>query len=185
MEPALGLAGTALASSFAADRRGDVRSCTGECSTYSVDLKSISLSRSNGYLVIRVDQYGAFQKANPLYWPQIELYTTSATPTRGPAPPWAAHHADFSVYVNNPNGGTCHAPKGYEMDLWKGGRVVWVLSSSSCRWPSRSSIASYVPLKKIGNPRKVRARAWQAAVGSNGKPYARDVAPDIPGVVSK
>jgi hypothetical protein len=178
---ALGLAGAALAASSASDPKGDVQpACYGECSEYSVDLKSISVSRSNGFLKVKVSQYGKFKPAQPLYWPQLELYTKSKVPSRGPEPPFSSSNpADYSLYVqlaNGGSGGKCPRPsKTYEMDLWKGSKA---LGPINCSWPSQSTIIYSVPLKKLGNPGRVHVRAWQAGLDSSFHTYPLDVVPD-------
>jgi hypothetical protein len=177
---ALGLAGTALAARSASDPRGDVQpGCFGECSNYSVDLKSIDVSRSGGFLKIKVAEYGSFKPAQPLYWPQLELYTKSSVPSRPPEQPWAPNPADYSVYVNHGSGGNCPRPAGtpviYEMDLWKGSTP---LRAIGCSWPSQKSIIYEVPLKKLGDPARVHVRAWQAGVNSMDQIFPLDIVPD-------
>jgi hypothetical protein len=169
----VGGAGVAsAASSYPPDPRMDETHCTGECSNYNVDLKTVQLSRSHGNLLIKVTQWGAFKKAQPLYWPQVELYTHSRVPHSDPQAPFtsSSHVADYTIYVGYGKS-TCYTNgTGYEMDLYKGTTKVQVVS---CQWVSPKAIVYKVPLAKLGKPAKVHARAWQADVSG-----PRDVAPN-------
>jgi hypothetical protein len=171
-------ANLAAAASSATDPQGDVLSCTGECSLYNQDLKSISVAISGGTLLITVSQYGPFTSATKYYWPAIDLYTTTPDPTKPPdLPDLDTEPADYYLY------------KGFSSDPQKSqlihvGPAGWAAShqvietSVAYTNPDASTVVYSIPLADIGSPASVRARAWQGGTRDTGSHRVVDWIPD-------
>jgi hypothetical protein len=184
-----GLASAAAAA--ASDPQGDVLSCTGECSLYDQDLKSISLSISGGSLLVTVTQYGPpcsyrpasclgpFTKAQKLYWPQVDLFTTRAV-SAPDFPFLATAPADYYVYVGYVGGSATYAMQLVHVAEggWNAGHQI-VESQVALSTPDQNSVVYTVPLADIGNPATIRARAWQGGTSDQGSNRIVDVVPDF------
>lgn len=181
------LASSARAASSASDPSGDVLSCSGECSLYDQDLSSIALAMSGSNLVVTVTQYGLggsgpFQSAQPLYWPQIDLYTTSPDPTAGPE--WSSqtsHPIDYGIHdrfdinqVPVDRMELIHFTPGVPYYSY----LPPIETHVAYTFLSNSSVEYSVPLADLGNPSTVRARAWQTGTGDASSHKIVDVAPD-------
>jgi hypothetical protein len=183
----LALAGQARAASSASDPSGDVLSCTGECSNYDQDLSSIALAIDGSNLVVTVSQYGVdgmgpFQSALPLYWPQIDLYTTSPDPTTGPE--WSyqtTQPIDFGIH-DRFDGSQTPVDRMELIHFTPGspyyGYLPPIEYHVAYTFLTSSSVAYTVPLADLGNPSGIRARAWQTGTGDSSSHKIVDVAPD-------
>jgi hypothetical protein len=181
------LAGTARAASSSSDPSGDVLSCTGECSNYDQDLSSIDLAINGSNLVVTISQYGVdgmgpFQSALPLYWPQVDLYTTSPDPTA--APEWSyqtTQPIDFGIH-DRFDGSQTPVDRMELIHFTAGSPYYSYLPPIEYHvaysFLTSSSVAYTVPLAELGNPSGIRARAWQTGTGDPGSHKIVDVAPD-------
>ena len=188
-------ASSARAASSASDPSGDVLSCTGECSLYDQDLSSIALAVSGSNLVVTVTQHGLggsgpFHSALPLYWPQIDLYTTSPDPTTGPE--WSFQTTQPIDYGIHDRFDINQVPVDrMELIHFTPGIPYYsylppIETHVAYTFLSNSSIEYTVPLADLGNPSGVRARAWQTGTGDASSHKIVDVAPDsgVVGVVT-
>jgi hypothetical protein len=181
------LASPARAASSASDPSGDVLSCTGECSNYDQDLSSIALAIDGSNLVVTITQYGVdgmgpFQSALPLYWPQIDLYTTGPDPTAGPE--WSyqtTQPIDFGIH-DRFDGSQSPVDRMELIHFTPGSPYYSYLPPIEYHvaytFLTSSSVAYTVPLAELGNPSGVRARAWQTGTGDATSHRIVDVAPD-------
>jgi hypothetical protein len=180
---AVGVAASALGSSAVSDPRGDVLSCTGECSSYDQDLKALSLTVSGGQLLITVHQYGTsgtqgpFTQAQKLYWPQVDIYTTRPENDAPDFPYLAAHPADYYVYVGYSSGTYAMQLVHVSTGGWNAGHQV-VKASVPYTEPDQNSVTYKVSLADLGNPGSVRVRAWQGGTSDPGSHKIVDVVPD-------
>jgi hypothetical protein len=185
------LASSAGAASSASDPSGDVLSCSGECSNYDQDLSSIGLAVDGSNLVVTISQYGVdgmgpFQSALPLYWPQVDLYTTSPDPTS--APEWSfqtTQPIDFGIH-DRFDASQVPVDRMELIHFTPGTPYYSYLPPIETHVPytflTSSSVEYTVPLAQLGNPSGIRARAWQTGTGDTGSHKIVDVAPDA-GVV--
>jgi hypothetical protein len=181
------LASSARAASSASDPSGDVLSCTGECSNYDQDLSSIALAVNGSNLEVTITQYGLggsgpFQSALPLYWPQIDLYTTSPDPTAGPE--WSFQTTQPIDYgIHDRFDGSQVPVDRMELIHFTPGAPYYsylppIETHVAYTFLTSSSVAYTVPLAELGNPSGVRARAWQTGTGDASSHKIVDVAPD-------
>ena len=69
--------------SSATDPRGDVLPCTGECSAYDQDFRSVTVTDQAGVITFTIQQYGSFTypKVCHCYWPQVHIYLAGGPPS--------------------------------------------------------------------------------------------------------
>lgn len=169
---ALAVAPAAALGASASDPSGDVTACTGECSLYNQDLKTLSGVIDGGNLTVTVEQYGAFGAAAAQYWPKVEIFTTLPDPTTPPGRSFTAAEGDFAI------DNTVPPPFVQEMALFTpaaSGPRPAPLASVTTTFTSTSSVVYTLPMSAIGTPSSLRLRAYQTSATPQG---AVDVLPD-------
>jgi hypothetical protein len=176
---AFSTAGASAAS--VADPAGDVLACTGECSNYDQDLKSLIVAANGANLEVTVEQFGTggsgpFTSACGYYWPIIEIFTASADPAGPPTGSFFARVADFAIGSFN-----CLAsPGGIGHKLvvppTVPGPSTVSLAVVTTTNPDLNTVTYSVPLAAVGGTvAGLRVRAWQTSASP---PGAVDVVPD-------
>jgi hypothetical protein len=164
----LAAGGAGGGTSTAADPRGDVLPCTGECSAYDQDFRSVTVTDQSGVITFTIQQYGAFTMPAVChcYWPQVHIYLTEAGPPSLP---------DFCTSFSAQLG-----PYPYPIGLFSGpcqitrpggfGSLVRRLEPTVV---DATTIKYAFPASAIGNPNSFRWRVVQF-----GSPSPVDWVPD-------